>query len=82
MAMNSLRTSVEWPYGDITLLFTVMQSKHQKRFFSSTGFVNMSLHQQFRVVFFIFNCHVCFNGNKFTKFFDLPPPSLADYLEV
>ncbi len=27
------------------------------------------------------NCYVCFNGNKFTKFFDLPPPSLADYLD-
>jgi hypothetical protein len=52
LAMNSLRTSVEWPYGDITLLFKVMRSKHQKRYFLSTGLVNMSLHQQFRVVVF------------------------------
>jgi hypothetical protein len=50
--MNSLRTSVEWPYGEITLLFKVMQSKDQKRYFLSTGLVNMSLHQQFHIVFF------------------------------
>jgi hypothetical protein len=52
LAMNSLGTSVEWPYGDITLLFKVMQSKHQKTYFLSTGLVNMSLHQQFHVVVF------------------------------
>ncbi len=82
MAMNSLRTSVEWPYGDITMLFQIMQSKHHKKYFLSTGLLNTMLHQQFCVVFFIYNCYVCFNGNKFTKFFDVSPPSLAEYLEV
>jgi hypothetical protein len=82
MAMNSLQTSVEWPYGDITMLFQIMQSKHRKKYFLSMGLLNTTLHQQFRVVFFIYNCYVCFNGNKFTKFFDASPPSLAEYLEV
>jgi len=82
LAMNSLRTSVEWPYRDIAVLFQMMQHKHQKKYFLSTGLVNVTLHQQFWVVFFIYNCYVCFNGNKFTKFFDLPPPTLADYLGV
>jgi hypothetical protein len=82
LAMNSLRTSVEWPYGDITVLFQIMQNKHQKKYFLPNGLLNVSLHQQFRVVFFLYNCYVCFNGNKFTKFFDLPPPSLADYLDA
>ncbi len=82
LAMNSLRTSVEWPYGDIIVLFHIMQHKHNKKYFLSTGLLNEALHQQFRVVFFLYNCYVCFNGNKFTKFFDLPPPSLADYLEA
>jgi hypothetical protein len=82
LAMNSLRTSVEWPYGDIIVLFHIMQHKHNKKYFLSTGLLNVALHQQFRVVFFLYNCYVCFNGNKFTKFFDLPPPSLADYLEA
>jgi hypothetical protein len=75
-------TSVEWPYGDITVLFHIMHSKHRKKYFLSTGLLNTMLHQQFCVVFFIYNCYVCFNGNKFTKFFDLSPPSLAEYLEV
>jgi hypothetical protein len=44
LAMNSLRTSVEWPYRDITLLFQVMQCKHQKTYFLSTGLVNMTLY--------------------------------------
>jgi hypothetical protein len=30
LAMNSLRTSVEWPYGDIIVLFHIMQHKHNK----------------------------------------------------
>jgi hypothetical protein len=42
LAMNSLRTSVEWPYGDITVFFTVMQSKHLKKYFSLTGLVNIT----------------------------------------
>jgi hypothetical protein len=37
LAMNSLRTSAECPYGDITLLYQVIQSKHTKKYFSSTG---------------------------------------------
>jgi hypothetical protein len=82
LAMNSLRTSVEWPYGDVVVLFSIMQHKHQKKYFLPTGLVNMTLHKQFCVIFFLYNCYVCFNGNKFTKFFDLPPPSLADYLDV
>ncbi len=81
LAMNSLQTSVEWPYGDITVLFHIMHSKHHK-IYLSTGLLNTKLHQQFYIVFFLYNCYVCFNGNKFTKFFDLPPPSLADYLEA
>jgi hypothetical protein len=82
LAMNSLRTSVEWPYGDATVLFQVIQNKHQKNNFLPTGMLNVALHQQFNVVFFLYNCYICFNGNTFTKYFGLPPPSLADYLEA
>jgi hypothetical protein len=31
LAMNSLRISVEWPYGDITVLFQIMHSMHHKK---------------------------------------------------
>jgi hypothetical protein len=82
LAMNSLRTSVEWPYGDVIVLFQIMQNKHQKKYVLLTGLLNVALHQQFWVIFFLYNCYICFNGNKFTKFFDLPPPSLVDYLKA
>jgi len=70
-AMNSLQTSVEWPYGNVVVLLHVMQSKYEKKYFLSNGLLNQTLHQQFRIVFFIYNCYVCFNGNKFIKCFDL-----------
>jgi hypothetical protein len=79
--MNSLRTSVEWPYGDITVIFQVMKCKHHEYYFLSMGLVNKMLHQPFHIIFFLYNCYICFNGNKFTKFFDVPRPSLADYLD-
>jgi len=81
-AMNSLQMSVEWPYGDVVVLFHVMQSKYEKKYFLSNGLLNMTLHWQFCVVFFIYNRYVCFNGNKLTKFFDLAPPSLEEYLTM
>jgi hypothetical protein len=42
--MNSLRTSVEWPYGDIIVLFHVMLSKYEKKYFLSNGLLNLTLH--------------------------------------
>jgi hypothetical protein len=52
LAMNSLRTSMEWPYSDITVLFQLMQCKHHKKYFLSTGLVNMMLHKLFCIIFF------------------------------
>jgi hypothetical protein len=81
-AMNSLRTSVEWLYGDVVVLFHVMQNKYEKKYFLSNGLVNLTLHWQFRVVFYINNCYICFNDNNFTIFFDLAPPILEEYLTM
>jgi hypothetical protein len=47
LAMNSLRTSVEWPYGDIIVLFHTIQHKHNKKYFLSIGLLNVALHQHF-----------------------------------
>ncbi len=79
-ATNSVRTSIEWTYGDIIVLFRVLESKYQKKYYLPDRTINQVLHKQFRVVFFIYNCYVCFNGNKLTRFFDTSPPTLADYL--
>jgi hypothetical protein len=53
LAMNSLQTSVEWPYGDIIVLFHILQNKDNKKYFLPTGLLNVALHQQFQVVFFV-----------------------------
>jgi hypothetical protein len=80
-AMNSIRTSAEWPYETVTTLFHIMRSKHNKKFLLQDRLLNEVLHQQLRVVFFLYNCYVCLNGSKFGKFFATEPPSLNDYLE-
>ena len=80
LATNSVRTSIEWTYGDVVVLFHVLHSKYNKKYFLPDRTINQLLHQQLRVVFFIYKCYVCFNGNKLTRFFDTPPPKLSDYL--
>ena len=77
---NSIQTSIEWTYGDVIVLFHVLHETYQKKYFLTDRTINEVLHQQLRVVFFIYNCYVCFNGNKLTRFFDTPSPRLSDYL--
>ena len=66
----------------VTLSFCVksLHETYSKKYFLPDRTINEVLHQQLRVVFFIYNCYVCFNGNKLTRFFDTPPPKLSDYL--
>jgi hypothetical protein len=79
-ATNSVRTSIKWTHGDIIILFHVMHETYHKKCFLSDCMIHEVLRQQLRVVFFIYNCYVCFNGNELTQFFDTPPPKLSDYL--
>jgi len=41
-AMSSLWSSIKWPFGDVIVLFHVMQSKYEKIFFLSTGLLNQT----------------------------------------
>ena len=79
-AMNSVRTSAEWPYETVTTLFHVMRSKHNKKMLTRQREPNTTLFAQLRVVFFLYNCYVCMNGSKFQKFFDMEPPTIEEYL--
>ena len=74
MATNSVCTSIKWTYNDIIILFHLMHETYSKKHFLPDHTINEVLHQKLRVVFFIYNCYVCFNGNKLTCFFDMPPP--------
>jgi hypothetical protein len=77
LTMDSVRTSIEWTYGDIIVLFHVFYSKYDKEYFLLDCKINEVLHQQLCDVFFVYNCYVCFNGNKLMLFFDMPPPNLV-----
>ena len=81
-AMNSVRTSVEWPYETITNLFHILHAKYNKHLLRRNREVNFTLHAQLRVIFFLYNCYVCLNISKFGEFFDMDPPSLEEYLNV
>jgi hypothetical protein len=54
MATNSVRTSIQWTYGDIIVLFHVMHETYSKKYFLPDRTINDVLHQQLRVVFFIY----------------------------
>lgn len=82
IGMTSVRTSVEWPYETVTNLFHILHSKHNKHLLRRNRQVNFTLHAQFRVIFFLYNCYVCLNGSKFGEFFDVDAPTLEDYLDV
>ncbi len=65
LAMISLQTSMEWPYGYITLLFQIMHSKYQKKYISRTRLLNTCHYiNSFGPAFFAHNCNLCFNGDK------------------
>jgi len=69
MATFSVRTSIKWMHSDIIVLFHVMHETYSKKYFLPDCTINEVLHQQLRVVFFIYNCYVCFDGNKLSHFF-------------
>ncbi len=52
LTMNSVRTSIEWTYGDVVILFHVLHEKYQKKYFLPDCTINEVLHKQLRVVFF------------------------------
>jgi hypothetical protein len=74
--------SIEMKYGDVIILFHVLHETYQKKYFLPDRTINEVLHPQLRVVLFIYNCYVCFNGNKLTHFFDSPPPKLSDSITL
>ncbi|KAF4029261.1 DDE superfamily endonuclease [Phytophthora infestans] len=73
--MSRLRESVEWNFKCMKTLWSYVEyNKQQKVRLSPVGkFVKVAMLQT--------NCHNCYyGGNQISQYFDLPPPSLQDYL--
>jgi hypothetical protein len=80
-AMRSLRVSIEWPYETVTNLFKILESKYNKQLLGRNREPNTLIGKQLHVVF-LYNLYVCLHGSKFSRFFDVVPPTLEEYLGI
>ena len=72
--MAKLRISIEWHYGNLCTMFPMLDYKR-----------NLKIRQQplkslYFTATFLRNCHVCIYGNNTSAYFDLPPPTLEDFV--
>lgn len=72
-AMNSVRCSVEWIFGDVINSFKSLDfKKNLKLQLSSVG-------KMYAVSAILRNALTCLHGNLTSEFFDLDPPTVQDY---
>ena len=74
-SMSSLRTSVEWLFGDICSYFKFIDFKKDLKIGLST------VGKMYTVCALLRNALTCLYGNTTSKFFDLEPPTLQDYFQ-
>ena len=74
-SMSSLRTSVEWLFGDICTYFNFIDFKKDLKIGIWT------VGKMSTVCALLRNALTCLYGNTISKFFDLEPPDLQDYFE-
>ena len=72
-SMSSVRTSIEWLFGDIINYFKFVDfKKTQKISLSAVG-------KMYIVCAILRNAMTCLYGNYTSDFFDIDPPSLQEY---
>jgi hypothetical protein len=60
----------------------ILESKYNKHLLGHNREPNVVVGQQLRVLMFVYNIYVCFNGSKFSRFFNIIPPTLEEYLRI
>jgi hypothetical protein len=78
--MRSLRVSIKWPYETATNLFKILVLKYNKELLGRHRVLNLLIGQQLCVAFFLYNCYVCLHGSKFSRFFNVVPQTVEEYL--
>ena len=73
-AMKSFRICVEWGFRDVTDLFKFLDYKYGHKLFQN------QVGKVYLVATLLKNCHTCLYGNQTSKYFNLSPPDLFDYL--
>ena len=72
--MSSVRQAVEWSFGKVITVFAFLDfKKNLKLYLSPIG-------KYFIVGVILTNCHTCMYGSEVTKYFDIQPPSVEEYL--
>lgn len=72
--MSEVRTSVEWCFGKVLTNFAFIDFKKNQKLFLQP------LSSYFKASVLFTNIHTCFNGSSTSTYFNLPPPSVHDYL--
>ena len=72
--MSRVRVAVEWPFGGITEYFAFVDfKKNMKLYLQAVG-------KLYLVSTILYNARVCLYGSTTSKFFEVEPPILEDYL--
>jgi len=72
--MSAVRISVEWTFGKIIPLFSILYfKKNNKLYLKHIG-------KYYIVGAKLTNCHSCLYGSETGSFFELDPPTLDKYL--
>ena len=73
--MAAVRQSVEWSFGDITVMWAFVDFRKNLKI----GLQPLALY--YMVAALLTNCHTILRGNKTSKYFDVPPPGLLEYFQ-
>jgi uncharacterized PurR-regulated membrane protein YhhQ (DUF165 family) len=74
--MSKMRVAIEWTFGTIIMLFKFIAFVHTQKLFQAP------LAKEYVAAVFFANCHMCIYGAvPHSEYFDIDPPSLADYLD-
>ena len=75
-AMNSARMVVEWSFGDVVAQWAFNDFKKQQKI------MLQPVAAYYKVSALLTNCRtICREGNKTSRYFNLSPPTLAEYLQ-
>ncbi|GAU93734.1 hypothetical protein RvY_05626 [Ramazzottius varieornatus] len=72
--MSKLRQSVEWCSKEVVTKFAFVDFRKQMKLYEKP------VNRIYRVAVLLTNCHHCLYPNQTSRYFDLEPPSLFEYL--
>ncbi|GAU88549.1 hypothetical protein RvY_01231-1 [Ramazzottius varieornatus] len=72
--MSKLRQSVEWCFKEVVTKFAFVDFRKQMKLYEKP------VNRIYRVAVLLTNCHNCLYPNQTSRYFDLEPPSLFEYL--